>query len=399
MVQFTTPTYYEAAETEWSDLDGEGDSSDPENDIQDTRKDEQVQTQEISATEAAKINGQMDDASGDGMLQQDTNETANANSILTQDTERAGEDSFDSQGKTQANRYSHPYGRDHLEPNTDPFTDSTASRTRNGTIRNTDSFFKDDTAEPKKLSLTPTLLREEQEALSPRTSDAMKEKSSSSSSDVFDQIERSNSSSSDKAKEDKKKRDKKPGMLSGLFKRKEKKLKVDEAAGGVVAKHGDGELGSPTNGSPSGSIPTSPRDRSPQSVARRHSSASSGGKLQKTPPSKPLSAANNPRQPGASGASSPPLERAKSAEGHSSLSSQAQPSTSARANRSGSLPHEPQNPQGGITQPGPLRVNTNPAQALPDAKRGERHIVSHRQPHATVRRTKEGEAQEGNPTY
>lgn len=35
------------------------------------------------------------------------------------------------------------------------------SRSRNGTVRNTDSFFKDDTAEPKKISLTPNLLRDE----------------------------------------------------------------------------------------------------------------------------------------------------------------------------------------------------------------------------------------------
>lgn len=35
------------------------------------------------------------------------------------------------------------------------------SRSRNGTLRNTDSFFKDDTAEPKKISLTPNLLRDD----------------------------------------------------------------------------------------------------------------------------------------------------------------------------------------------------------------------------------------------
>lgn len=40
-------------------------------------------------------------------------------------------------------------------------TEPTVSRSRNGTVRNTDSFFKDDTAEPKKISLTPNLLRDE----------------------------------------------------------------------------------------------------------------------------------------------------------------------------------------------------------------------------------------------
>lgn len=35
------------------------------------------------------------------------------------------------------------------------------SRSRNGTVRNTDSFFKDDSVETKKISLTPNLLRDE----------------------------------------------------------------------------------------------------------------------------------------------------------------------------------------------------------------------------------------------
>ena len=39
--------------------------------------------------------------------------------------------------------------------------DNMVSRSRNGTVRNTDSFFKDDTVETKKISLTPNLLRDE----------------------------------------------------------------------------------------------------------------------------------------------------------------------------------------------------------------------------------------------
>lgn len=35
------------------------------------------------------------------------------------------------------------------------------SRSRNGTVRNTDSFFKDDSVETKKISLTPNLLRDD----------------------------------------------------------------------------------------------------------------------------------------------------------------------------------------------------------------------------------------------
>ena len=43
----------------------------------------------------------------------------------------------------------------------------TVSRSRNGTVRNTDSFFKDDSIETKKISLTPNLLRDEHSTIAP----------------------------------------------------------------------------------------------------------------------------------------------------------------------------------------------------------------------------------------
>ena len=39
--------------------------------------------------------------------------------------------------------------------------DNILGRSRNGVVRNTDSFFKDDTVETKKISLTPNLLRDD----------------------------------------------------------------------------------------------------------------------------------------------------------------------------------------------------------------------------------------------
>jgi hypothetical protein len=39
--------------------------------------------------------------------------------------------------------------------------DNVLGRSRNGVVRNTDSFFKDDTVETKKISLTPNLLRDD----------------------------------------------------------------------------------------------------------------------------------------------------------------------------------------------------------------------------------------------
>lgn len=39
--------------------------------------------------------------------------------------------------------------------------DGTASKSRKGTVRNTDSFFKDDNTETRKINLTPSLLRDD----------------------------------------------------------------------------------------------------------------------------------------------------------------------------------------------------------------------------------------------
>ncbi|GLI73948.1 protein phosphatase regulator [Penicillium ochrochloron] len=80
-----------------------------------------------------------------------------------------------------------------------------------------DSFFKDDTAEPKKISLTPNLLRDE--SSSTTLTNDWKDAGRGS----FESIDKS--TSHDKSKDDKKRKDKKPGMLSGLFKRKDKKNK------------------------------------------------------------------------------------------------------------------------------------------------------------------------------
>lgn len=86
---------------------------------------------------------------------------------------------------------------------------------RNGTMRNTDSFFKDDNAETRKITLTPNLLRDD----SSTSTTGSRERGPS-----LESLEKNGFA--DKVKDDKKKKEKKPGMLSGLFKRsKDKKTK------------------------------------------------------------------------------------------------------------------------------------------------------------------------------
>lgn len=83
---------------------------------------------------------------------------------------------------------------------------------RNGTLRNTDSFFKDENTETRKITLTPNLLRDDSNPTGSR------ERGPS-----LESLEKNGFA--DKVKDDKKKKDKKSGMLSGLFKRKDKKDK------------------------------------------------------------------------------------------------------------------------------------------------------------------------------
>lgn len=107
-----------------------------------------------------------------------------------------------------------------LKSNLSNQTEPTVSRTRNGTVRNTDSFFKDDTAEPKKISLTPNLLRDE----SSNNSLLNEWKDGRGSFESLDK----GAAPQEKVKDDKKRKDKKSGMLSGFFKRKDKKSKATD---------------------------------------------------------------------------------------------------------------------------------------------------------------------------
>ncbi|KAJ4854277.1 uncharacterized protein T069G_11256 [Trichoderma breve] len=99
------------------------------------------------------------------------------------------------------------------------------SISRNGNIRNTDSFFKDETAETKKITLTPNLLRDD----APRESTDSVGKSRTS----LDRLEKELMSDKDRKKSKDKKekennKDKKPGGLRGFFSRKDKKRSPDD---------------------------------------------------------------------------------------------------------------------------------------------------------------------------
>ncbi|KIH92175.1 sh3 domain protein [Sporothrix brasiliensis 5110] len=96
-------------------------------------------------------------------------------------------------------------------------------KTKDGTVR--DSFFKDDTVETKKITLTPNLLRDDS---APRTSSESKDAKQRPSLDRLDKDINSLLVKDDKKKKDKKEKDKKAGGFRSLFSRKDKKRGENE---------------------------------------------------------------------------------------------------------------------------------------------------------------------------
>jgi hypothetical protein len=192
-VQFAPPTYVEASDYDYSSDEGGDDElfggSDPN----------QAQTQ--SVTTAEKKEGEQD---GDQKVQAlKLSAKQDANGTVEGDIARvSSEDSAKANG--DASRAS--------DENVDRPMDPKVSR--NGTLRNTDSFFKDENTETRKITLTPNLLRDD----SSTSTTGSRERGPS-----LESLEKNGFA--DKVKDDKKKKEKKSGMLSGLFKRKEKRSK------------------------------------------------------------------------------------------------------------------------------------------------------------------------------
>ncbi|CEO58930.1 hypothetical protein PMG11_03622 [Penicillium brasilianum] len=191
-VNFAPPTYIEASDVEYS-TDEEDEHGDFFND------DETVESEDGEAQE------QNEDIVVEPLRTKSEREKLTERAEGTQSPEKQEPERTSYEPRRSSEEFFDPE-----EP--------TVSRSRNGTVRNTDSFFKDDTAEPKKISLTPNLLRDESSSTT-WTSD-WKDTGRGS----FESIDKS-TASHDKGKDDKKRKDKKPGMLSGLFKRKDKKNK------------------------------------------------------------------------------------------------------------------------------------------------------------------------------
>ncbi|KAI1772460.1 hypothetical protein F4818DRAFT_444283 [Hypoxylon cercidicola] len=105
------------------------------------------------------------------------------------------------------------------------FDGKTERVTRNGTVRNTDSFFKDETIETKKITLTPGLLRDDNEA---RVSSDSKDSSLRQASFEKELTPDKHKDEKKKKDKDKKDKEKKPSAIRSFFSRKDRKKSVDD---------------------------------------------------------------------------------------------------------------------------------------------------------------------------
>ncbi|CAG7932800.1 unnamed protein product [Penicillium olsonii] len=216
-VNFGAPMYIDASDVDYSsDEDSEhGDFFNDDETLDGEEEDVQDQAEDI-VVEPLRPKGQKDKSA---------ESSDNHGSHERQDSQLSGsekrpssEEFFEAEGKLNHVRATPVPGTDSSQ------TEPTVSRSRNGTVRNTDSFFKDDTAEPKKISLTPNLLRDARDENGLSTLAEWKEPRGS-----LDSLEKgTNPQDKAKEKEEKKRKEKKSGMLSGLFKRKKNKDDVDE---------------------------------------------------------------------------------------------------------------------------------------------------------------------------
>lgn len=201
-VSFAPPTFYEPVDADWSDEDDGDEMEDRlgtpgENGVAEPAQQESQQAQSLQhkpqAQQAPTTNPTAD---------QQRAQPASATIHQIAADEEMDEDEPSSPVKPEAPAPLQPHSH------------ANVSRSRNGTVRNTDSFFKDQ--ETKKMTLTPRLLRNDNDATTPDP-----EITQRPSLDAFDKVV-----GEDKSKDAKKKE--KKGMLSGLFKRKDKSPKASK---------------------------------------------------------------------------------------------------------------------------------------------------------------------------
>lgn len=187
-VQFAPPTYVEASDYDYSSDEGDGELFGGPEPKQVQQQQQATQKSEVEPEDGLKVQPLKVAGGKKDAKAQEGDARTSEDSTKRDDSQRGSEEIFDRP----------------MDPKV----------SRNGTLRNTDSFFKDENTETRKITLTPNLLRDD----SSTSTTGSRERGPS-----LESLEKNGFA--DKAKDKKDKKEKKPGMLSGLFKRKDKKSK------------------------------------------------------------------------------------------------------------------------------------------------------------------------------
>ncbi|KAI1412893.1 hypothetical protein F5Y13DRAFT_199386 [Hypoxylon sp. FL1857] len=209
-VVFAAPTYVDYSDIDYSTEEEDGDGE--KQSQQDSQQTQQQQEQQASSQQSA------DDLSDD-------DESAKVEPLKTRGPQKQVK--IDSAKTDERDRADSTTSSEARRDSNDMFDGKTERVTRNGTVRNTDSFFKDETIETKKITLTPGLLRDDNE---PRISNDSLKDSSLRQRPSLEKDLTPDKHKDDKKKKDKEKKDKekKPSAIRSFFSRKERKKSIDD---------------------------------------------------------------------------------------------------------------------------------------------------------------------------
>ncbi|KAF6238310.1 hypothetical protein HO173_003590 [Letharia columbiana] len=260
-VQFTAPSYVEPSDVEYSSDEEEG------------NREYGAQEQDSTAAQSNDQSHQVDEGVVEPLKprSQDRDVRQNGDPLVAQ--------SLSSGGIDQGNPPDAARTSDEIFDG----DNGTAVTSRKGTVRNTDSFFKDDGVETRKINLTPSLLRDDSNGSVLKSNESKDLKTRAS----LDSLEKD--PPPEKGKEDKKRKEKR-GMLGGMFKRRDKKGKTDDKeledskkSSNELARQA---LSPPSRLSPQPKESMESLTQDPQAAKATSPQQRQTGKLQKTPPAK-----------------------------------------------------------------------------------------------------------------
>ncbi len=209
-VTFTAPTYVDYSEIEYSTEEEDGEDDGPVQRQVAQQKQNQTE-QQAAAQKATTEMADEDESARVEPLRPRGQKLAKIDTTKTDEKTDVDENSLNSAGRSSD----------------EMFEGKPERVSKNGTVRNTDSFFRDESIETKKITLTPGLLRDDNE---PRGSSDSKEVRQRPSLDRLEKELVPDKVKDDKKKKDKKDKDKdkKPSGIRSFFSRKDRKKSIDD---------------------------------------------------------------------------------------------------------------------------------------------------------------------------